>query len=161
MTNERARSDAMRRIIAALAASELTANDIEKLAESFRTDRSFTNELAESLEALAMAFDRTSRRSFHDTPHFTNPVSKHVYGLLLDLQSRRRISRAEAIGLIGDAWPPAREWQSDRRRSFAGIVRDFVERAPMAAQHQVLDKLETRIPEEDPYLKGIIRRSEQ
>jgi len=148
--NPKARNRAMRNFVASLLQSELTARELEDLADDL-TQGPFAKELADFIREAMLNLSDISPAKKDPIPHQLSEAAAQAF----DLITRRRLSKKFVTQVMMLTSP----WVKEKNQGDS-TVRELLEKYFVVASQSEAKKFLNLLQGEsaDPYLKGISRR---
>ena len=151
------RNKVIRMFTSAILASDLTANDIRKVANSLIHDNDFLWDLSSMFRDIAENLDRYSikkRIAGYDYSGVSDPLSE-----ALNIVKRKRLSKRRILEYINEISPNDDLSSLGAERTTREILLNFFNRISNVEKSELLNLLETGVKGRgDEYLKGIMRR---
>lgn len=149
------REKALRIILSSILTSDLSANDIRILSQSFTKDRDFSWDLGTALKDVANrlylhSFEMKSRDQASD-------ISNQVYAALSAIK-RRRLSKKTLLQYMSQVSPNNILLDQSAKLSAKELLVDFFNTSSSASKSELSRLLEQRATGGDDYLQGIMRK---
>jgi hypothetical protein len=150
------REQAIRSVIAALLASDLSSHEIQELLESISRSDFLHLKVASLIDAAIDAIpDKTPRKQ----PFESTPFDPMVYRIYSAVQ-RKRLSKQEVLEMMQTVISPTEggALQLERATSLKKIIAHFADHASAQSVSELLKLIESPA-ESDPYLAGMTKRN--
>ncbi|MCK4826504.1 hypothetical protein KA005_62760 [bacterium] len=151
------RNKVIRMFASSILASDLTANDIRKVANSLIRDNDFLWDLGSTFKDIAENLDTYSvkkRMSNYNYSDVSDLLSK-----ALNIVKRKRLSKQRILEYISEISPNDYLSSLDAKITIREILLNFFNRKSNVEKSELLNLLETGVKgRDDEYLKGIMRR---
>lgn len=151
------RKRVIRKLVAALIDANLSCAELRQVSEAFLRDHSFQHDLAEVLNNLSMAMSpldvQKPRPTLVELTDVQRSWTSHVYTIV----KRRRMPKSAFAELVAAIRPQLAE-QLDLDQTMSEMLATLAQRGTPEDYQAIALALER--PLDDPYLKGIMRRSE-
>ena len=150
-------NEVIRMFASSILASDLTANDIRKVANSLIRDNDFLWDLSSMFKDIAKNLDTYSVKK-----RMSNYNYSDVSDLLseaLDIVKKKRLSKQRILEYISEISPNDNLSSLGAKITTKEILLNFFNRKSNVEKSELLNLLETRDKgRDDEYLKGIMRR---
>lgn len=151
------RNKVIRMFASSILASDLTANDIRKVANSLIHDNDFLWDLSSMFRDIAENLDTYSvkkRMAGYDYSGVSDPLSE-----ALNIVKRKRLSKQRILEYINEISPNDNLSILDAKATVKQILLNFFNRKSNIEKSKLLELLETGGKgRDDEYLRGIMRR---
>lgn len=148
----------IRKIVAALLDSDLSASEIREIGKSVASDASFQRDLGDLLGKLDIVLGHAEKRTrSQDLEHLSEAQRDWLLSVLSLVQQKRK-SKREIIELLGLLRPGVGD-SLDAGLTMRDLLSAFVRTASASDLHNVKRVLQVDL--DDPYLKGIMRRNDK
>lgn len=139
-----AKERARRVVVGAILSSELSSTDIWQVAESFLGDPDFCRSIGRALQLV--------------NPGGLEPTNVRRengwYKRANDLVRQKKIPKREVVGWLSQYLPAD---AASTTRTFVHILKNAEQLLPDGVREEFMNWLATRSPQDDEYLKGILK----
>ena len=151
------RNKVIRMLASSILASDLTANEMRKVANSLIHDNDFLWDLGSMLKDMAEKLDKYSVKKRPADYNYSN--ISDILSEAMNIVKRKRLSKQRILEYITEISPNDRLYSLDTKMTMKEILLNFFNRKSNVEKSELLNLLETGVKgRDDEYLKGIMRR---
>lgn len=151
------RNKVIRMFASSILASDLTANDIRKVANSLMRDNDFLWDLGSMFKDMAEKLDKYSVKK--RTSDYNYSDVSDLLSEALNIVKRKRLSKQRILEYISEISPHDNLSSLGAKITTREILLNFFNRKSNVEKSELLNLLETGVKgRDDEYLKGIMRR---